>query len=160
MKYANSKICLSEVPNEVSLCISIMGCKKHCEGCHSPELWDTNYKKTGSILSYKSLDALLQYHNHISCVCFLGGEWEVNNLIKFINYIKKQYDLKVALYTGETLEELKEHQELIDKLDYIKTGPYIRELGSIVFETTNQRFYKKDEHNNLVDITSRFWIYH
>ena len=39
MYYYDFQVVLQEVPGEISLCFSISGCDKHCEGCHSPFLW-------------------------------------------------------------------------------------------------------------------------
>ena len=40
MKYLNTEIGFIEFPNEISLLINITNCPFHCEGCHSPELWE------------------------------------------------------------------------------------------------------------------------
>ena len=38
MKYADSKVVFSEVPDEITLAISISNCPGTCKGCHSPWL--------------------------------------------------------------------------------------------------------------------------
>ena len=38
LKYVNTEITFSEVPDEITLCINISNCPCHCKGCHSPYL--------------------------------------------------------------------------------------------------------------------------
>ena len=38
MKYCETAITFSEVPDEVTLCINISNCPCHCKGCHSAYL--------------------------------------------------------------------------------------------------------------------------
>ena len=40
LKYVNTMVTFSEVPDEISLCIEISNCKCHCKNCHSPYLPD------------------------------------------------------------------------------------------------------------------------
>lgn len=35
LKYTDTRVTFSEVPDEVTLCINISGCLCHCEWCHS-----------------------------------------------------------------------------------------------------------------------------
>ena len=68
---------------------------------------------------------------------FLGGEWQVDELIARLVQVK-QGGLKTCLYTGFEQEELAE--DIISHLDYLKTGRWIAELGGLDSPTTNQRF--------------------
>ena len=40
LKYYNSMITFSEVPDEITLCINISNCPIRCPDCHSKFLWD------------------------------------------------------------------------------------------------------------------------
>lgn len=81
-------------------------------------------------------DSLLKrYSQKITCVLFLGGEWEEDNLVKFLVHAH-QAGLKTALYTG--LEDVSDH--LKRHLDYIKIGPWKYQLGGLSSPHTNQRF--------------------
>ena len=83
----------------------------------------------------------------------MGGDAspeEINNLAKFI---KSSYPkLKVSWYSGKTtISDLIN----LDNFDYIKIGPYVKELGGLDSPTTNQIFYKVSN-KKLIDITERF----
>lgn len=151
MRYVSYEVTLSEVPQEISLTIMISGCPNRCPDCHSKFAWDRN---VGKILNKKTLKQIIEkYKNSISCICFLGGEWE-NDLIEMIEFIKK-YNLKIALYTGlDYIDSIDE--KIIMNLDYIKIGHYDKNMGSLDKKTTNQKMYKINN-TNFEDITHLFW---
>ena len=52
IKYKETQVTFSEVPDEISLCINISNCPHRCKGCHSPYLQeDVGYELTPSGLS-------------------------------------------------------------------------------------------------------------
>ena len=156
MKYLNTMIGFREFPDEISLLINITGCCWHCPGCHSPELWEN----IGNILDVGTLKSLIKSNKGISCVGFMGGNPEEVNA--FATVIKKNYNLKVGWYWGgnDIPKEINTQW-----FDYIKIGPYIKELGGLDNPNTNQRFYMKgyllnkiDANNNMLyDKTDIFW---
>lgn len=126
-------IVFQEVPHHISLAFYVCGCPLKCSGCHSPELWPERF---GTKLSRGGLELLIKkYHNRISCLLFLGGEWHESELCKFLQ-LGRSYQLKTALYTG--LEQVSERLE--KNLDYLKTGPWIQARGGLASPTTNQIF--------------------
>ena len=141
MKYVESKVTFSEVPDEISLCLTISGCKSHCEGCHSEYL----QQDIGTELTEEILKDLIYLHKGITCVCFLGGN--PYDICKFSKIIKNN-NLKLAYYTGDsympTLSQL-------SNFDYIKLGPYLETKGGLNNPNTNQRMFK------IEDITHKFW---
>jgi len=145
LKYIHSEIVVEEVPDELSLAISITGCPLACKGCHSSHTWNPNI---GNDLTIEVLEKLIQKNKHISCVLFYDGlhnEIELKKLLRFT----KSKNLKVAFYTGLELENL--NNELKKLCDYLKVGSYKEELGGLSSITTNQRMYK-----NGIDITHIF----
>lgn len=144
MKYHSYNIVLQEVPNEISLCLSITGCKLNCDGCHSPYLW----KEHGEVLTIKVFKNLLnKYTGLISCVLFMGGEWHENELVNFL-IISNTMGLKTCLYTG--LDRV--NDVLLNNLDYIKYGRWDKNLGGLESNDTNQIFLdlkNKKKLNNL-----------
>lgn len=132
--YSYPQIVLQEVPGEISLALSISGCKLACKGCHSTETWNPLY---GSPLTSTSLLSLITKHKHISCVLFYGGEWEPLTLTYFLKLILA-HNLKTCLYTGQELQDIP--QSILDNLSFIKTGPYKEHLGGLGSPNTNQRF--------------------
>ena len=133
--YSDLQIVLQEVPGQISLCVSVTGCPLRCKGCHSPFLWK---KGTGTPLTDELLVTTLErYKNMISCVLFMGGEWEEEDLIHKLQ-IARAYGLYTCLYTGLTEEEVS--KAIKEELTWLKAGPWIEILGGLSAPTTNQRF--------------------
>ena len=147
MKYTDTQITFSEFPDEISLCINITNCSFHCPGCHSPELWED----IGTELNKGELSKLIESNKGISCVGFMGGKPDLINTLAA--FVKNEYKLKVGWYWGG--ENIPKNINLFH-FDYIKIGPYKKELGGLDNPNTNQRFYKI-ENGQLIDWTYKFW---
>ncbi len=147
LRYSSYDIVLQEIPNEISLCFTITGCPLACEGCHSQYTWNPDL---GEPMTAVVLEKLLdKYDQTISCVLFMGGEWNIEYLLRFIE-ISKNRNLKTALYTGLNLKQIKKkYPELLTKLDYIKTGKWIPSLGGLDSRTTNQELLEVKTGNVL-----------
>lgn len=139
LKYLHTAITFREVPNEISLCISISGCIQHCLGCHSPELWED----IGTPLTIENIIKLIEKNEGITCLCLLGGERDIDTIINIFKNIKKKYSqLKTAWYCG--LDDIPSDKEtIITVLDYYKVGHFELRLGGLDSPKTNQKFYKK-----------------
>ena len=149
LKYVDTLVSFSEVPDEITLCINITGCKKKKKNCHSPYLAED----IGNILNLQALTSLIDSNSGITCVCIMGGDANPSKVDDIAQGIKEYYPkLKVAWYSGK--QELSKDINL-EFFDFIKLGPYIEELGPLNSKTTNQRFYKI-ENNKLIDITYKF----
>ena len=159
MKYCETAIAFSEVPDEVTLCINISNCPCHCKGCHSAYLAED----IGEELTFEVLDSLIIRNEGITCVAFMGGDAEPATINELASHVKDSYpNIKTAWYSGR--------QELSNAIylkhwDFIKLGPYVEELGPLNSKTTNQKFYKVIQVANeggkmdykLNDITYKFW---
>lgn len=153
MNYSNLQIVFQEVPDEISLCFSISGCKIGCKGCHSTETWNENYGQ--ELTQVVFLDLIKKYEKMISCILFYGGEWNANKLINILK-IAKSKNLKTCLYSGlNTGDLIENYSDILKHLDFLKTGPWKSNLGGLNSITTNQRFYelKKEQ---LLDVTYKF----
>ena len=161
IKYVDTKVTFSEVPDEISLCINISNCPNHCEGCHSPYLAED----AGINLTFDTLLTMCYINNGITCVSFMGGDSEPEYINKLANVIKVgELPIKVAWYSGK--QELPKDID-IKNFNFIKLGPYIEELGGLKNPNTNQRLYEVqmsreiDENGDpvygLMDITNVFW---
>ena len=149
--FSNPQIVLQEVPDEISLALSISGCNLACKGCHSSETWDKFY---GSELTDTVLHDLLTKHKHITCLLIYDGKHNVDRLIEILA-IAKLFNLKTAMYTG--LEHLE--PELLAMLDYYKLGKYDKNLGGLSSPITNQKLYKSLNNKTLFyDFKSKQWI--
>lgn len=157
IKYLETLVTFAEIPDEITLCINITNCPCNCNGCHSSYL----SKDIGEELNNDVLDKLISDNSGISCIAFMGGDSspkEINDLAK---YIKDKYPISVAWYSGR--QELSKDINL-DNFDYIKLGPYIKELGPLTSKTTNQRLYQYGKlfSDYTIDkcwrnITYKFW---
>lgn len=151
LKYVDTKVTFSEVPDEISLCINISNCPCQCKGCHSSYL----AQDIGNPLNKLVLSKLLEDNKGISCVSFMGGDSDTTHIVALASYVKTHTNLKVAWYSGRS-----ELADIVSKqlqwFDYIKLGPYKEEFGPLNSRTTNQRFYKVNG-KELVDITYKFY---
>ena len=148
IKYVDTLVSFSEVPDEITLCINITGCKIGCKNCHSSYLAED----IGEELNSHSLKNLIDNNKGITCVSFMGGDSNPSDIDALAQWIKVNYPLKVAWYSGR--QELSKDINL-KWLDYVKLGPYIEELGPLNSKTTNQKMYKV-VHNHYEDGTAGY----
>ena len=157
LKYVNTMVTFSEVPDEISLCIEISNCQCHCKNCHSPYLAED----IGEELNSHSLKKLIDDNKGITCISFMGGDSSPLDINTLAKWIKTNYSLKVAWYSGR--HELSRDIN-IKWFRYIKLGPYIEELGPLNSKTTNQKMYEvcnmssinQEPKYELIDITYKF----
>lgn len=151
LKYTGIAFTMAEVPDEISLTISISNCPFSCPGCHSPEL----QQDIGRPLVPDFNDMLENTKDYATCITFMGGDSDLKKIMTLAR-IAQMKGYKTCLYSG--LDKLSDVPEEIQaRLDYIKTGKYIEELGGLDKETTNQRMYRRNSSGEFIDITSRFW---
>lgn len=151
LKYVETAVTFSEIPDEITLCINISNCPCHCKGCHSSYLAED----IGDPLNKTALSKLLENNKGVSCVSFMGGDSDPISIVALASWVKTHTDLKVAWYSGR--QELNDFVAMQLKwFDYIKLGPYIEEYGPLNSKTTNQRLYEVKD-NKLNDITYKLW---
>lgn len=149
IKYINTQIVFQEIPDEISLAINITQCPNNCLGCHSSYLKDD----IGIDLTKKELAKLIEENPGVSCILFMGGDKDRKYLNTLAQFIKCNYNLKVGYYSGLTnFDDLN-----LNHFNYVKLGPYIKELGGLNNPTTNQRLYMFDNQLNKIDMTNLFW---
>lgn len=154
LRFDGYDIALQEVPDEVSLVLNITECPHHCVGCHSAHLGNLY----GDYVKNKLPELLKQYRGLISCVCFMGGDQHIEDLLCQCQYIRNTYPkMKIAIYTGADYISVLE--PCLNLLDYIKVGHFDIKLGGLNSSSTNQRMYKK-ENGKWIDITYRFQKQH
>lgn len=150
----STMVCSREIPDYISLGISITNCQGRCEGCHSPWLRED----IGEELTSVKLEELINANKGINCVIFMGEGNDHLGILQLAEFVRKKFpELKIAVYSGrEQVEE-----DYFDVFDFVKIGPYIAKHGALDCRTTNQRLLEVDrEHGMKKDITSRFWINH
>lgn len=130
MRIINHFTSFQEVPDNLSLCFSVFGCPHKCKNCS----WAG--EKEFMNLSITDIEEILdKYKDYVSCICFLGGEWEPD-FEEILDLCNKK-NLLTCLYTGA---DKFENQEILSKLTFIKVGHYDESLGGLQSKTTNQRF--------------------
>jgi anaerobic ribonucleoside-triphosphate reductase activating protein len=163
IKYVQTEVVFSEIPDEITLAVNISNCQNNCPGCHSAYL----RQNIGEELTEIVVDELIEKNSGITCFCFMGEGNDAETLKKLIIYIKEKYPkIKLGLYSGR--EEIDE-DFYWENLDYLKIGPYISDLGPLNKETTNQRLYMGGKYYSWAvtvggklrkgwkDITEKFW---
>jgi len=108
----------------------------------------------GELLLDNLISLVSRYEGLITCVCFMGGDQNLDELKDALKTVKDM-GLKTCLYSGEDNVNVFFH--LLPLLDYLKVGRYVESLGGLSCKSTNQRFYKVGE--NLIDITERFYTH-
>ena len=149
LKYTDTQVTFSEVPDEISLCINLSNCPYHCPDCHSKELWED----IGTPLRVGKLCDLVSENKGITCLCFMGGDSDLDELYTIFRFIPLLFKgVKIAWYTGR--EDIPKD---LPPIDYIKIGPYKAECGPINDPNTNQRFYTRGSAMKKMDCNSNMW---
>ena len=133
LRYVNEQIVWQEVPGETSLAYTITGCPLRCAGCHSSEFRNPNLGDP--LLPEFLMQRLIDYRGLISCVLYMGGEWQPDLLEPLLRVARSQ-QLNTCLYTGFTSV----HSSLLPHLTYLKTGVWDATLGGLTSPDTNQQF--------------------
>ena len=161
LKFVESSVTFTEVPQEISLCLNLSLCPNHCKGCSEAYLTSD----IGVELTEEVLIDLINKNAGISCVCFMGGDNSHEDIRNLTNFVHDNYKLKVAMYSGRDCIDL----DLAEVLDYYKIGRWIpfegseetwknQSAGPLCLPTSNQIMYKR-EGNKLIDITHEFRKY-
>ena len=148
LHFYSTALALQEIPGEISLAVNFTGCPRHCDGCHSPHLWEDKGRDTS-----KLFDEIKKYEDYITCVLFMGGDWKMRDLTAVNLWTTIRFPrLKTALYTALEPDELGDDAF---QFDYVKTGPYIKELGGLDSPTTNQKLWRIHSDGSIHQIPFR-----
>ena len=156
MKYASLKY--NDIVDGEGICVSLwtQGCPFHCEGCHNPETWDENGGiEVPTDIKGKIIKAI-SANNIKRNFSILGGEplapWNLQFVEEIITAVRATYPhIKIFLWTGYTLEALKEKNDnhinsILDKIDVLIDGPFIlsqRDITLPLRGSSNQRILNK-----------------
>lgn len=125
----------------VSLTLFMQGCPHHCEGCHNPETWDFD---GGQEVPFDIIEQICHHINDNNIkrnFCIMGGEplCEENLFLTdlIITEVKKRIpEQKIYLWTGYLYDNLIKStniriQHILNNIDYLIDGPYVKELRDI-----------------------------
>lgn len=143
LKFVDKQVVFEEIPDRVTMALTISNCTGRCQGCHSSWLRLNN----GTEITNEIIDSFYDLPL-CNCFLFLGDGNDEESLFKYAIYIKERYNIEIALYTGK--DNLSD--KYYDIFDFVKIGSYKEEFGPLNKKTTNQRLFY---HN--VDITYKFW---
>ena len=96
MKYVDAKEVFAEIPDEITLAISISGCPIHCPGCHSQYLW----ADVGEPLTVEALAEMLESHIGVTCLCLMGGDQDPAEIDRLARWVKENSKVRTAWYSG------------------------------------------------------------
>lgn len=154
LKYLYTKELFAEIPSEITLGVSISGCRLKCPGCHSTDLWEDK----GTVLTIQELRKLINQHKGITCLLLLGGEHDIDTLIELFKDTPTR--LRKAWYCGLDIIP-KDKKDILKYLNYVKIGHYDDTKGGLTSPDTNQRFYNvhhiNKEEYTLEDTTEQFY---
>lgn len=156
-KYAG--LIKNDIANGEGVCVSywVQGCPHHCPGCHNPETWDFDGGLEQPWDLLKQIKEAIRANGIQRNFSILGGEplcpENIYQTETIVCYIRDMFpDIKIFLWTGYTLEELKEYsfareaRAILDKIDVLIDGPYIEEQRDITLKlrgSRNQKIRKK-----------------
>ena len=158
MKYAGIK--KNDIYDGKGVCVSFwcQGCPYHCKGCHNPQTWDFN----GGMELPEDIDERIISAINTSGVLrnfsILGGEplceENISLVARLVSIVREKYPtIKIYIWTGATLEELrknkkieKELNSILKNIDFLIDGPYIESQRDITLKlrgSKNQRILEK-----------------
>lgn len=136
----------------------VAGCSHHCKGCHNKQTWSF---KGGRLFTDKDKENLFNVldKEYIKGLTLSGGDPMDNfeEILELVKEVKEKFPLKdIWLYTGYTLEEIRNNKsmsEIIPYIDYLVDGRFEKDKRDLSLKfrgSTNQIIWVKDKEGNLV----------
>ena len=160
IKVYSYEIVFREVPNEVTLALNLSMCPHHCDGCHSPWLWSDD----GTELTIEKISEYLLAQPKCrvtTCVAFMGGDNDIERLFELNREVKSRFpNIKTCWYSGFNYTDVSlNYYNELKEFDYLKFGPYMKDLGGLDSLSTNQVFFKRLSSRVMENITKEFQKY-
>ena len=129
------------------------GCSHACPGCHNEYSWNP---KHGNILTYEKLEEIAKEINEntlLDGITISGGDPLFNpvEMLKVLKFLKEKTKKNIWLYTGYTLEQVREDElrrKCLEYVDVLVDGRFVKELydPNLKFRgSSNQRIIKKKD---------------
>lgn len=129
------------------------GCSHACLGCHNEYSWNP---KHGNVLTYEKLEEIAKEINEntlLDGITISGGDPLFNpvDMLKVLKFLKKKTKKNIWLYTGYTLEQVREDElrrKCLEYVDVLVDGRFVKELydPNLKFKgSSNQRIIKKED---------------
>jgi len=114
--------------------IWVQGCSHNCKGCMSPH---TKIQRQENLQLIDSiLNEILPIAQQFDGVTVSGGEpfEQADALTRLLIKIRQETDLDILVYTGFTLDEIKNGsiamKKLLDQIDVLIDGPFMEHLSN------------------------------
>lgn len=142
MNIAKINKCDTGNGNGIRVSVFVSGCPHHCKGCFNQETWDYNYGNPYTAETQKEINETLE-KEYIRGLSLLGGEpLAPKNQEQVLQIIESSKianpNIDIYLWTGYTLEELKEMEKdmpiitsILHYVDVLIDGRFIEELKDI-----------------------------
>lgn len=142
------------------VCVSVFvqGCPHRCPGCHNPETWEFGAGKEFTMEDLNEIIEDLSANGINRSLAIMGGEplCQENTFLTLLlakTVKEKKPDTKIYIWTGYTLEDLKESvqwpkvEQILEYTDILVDGPFIESERDITLPmrgSRNQRILKKE----------------
>ena len=119
------------------------GCRHACPGCHNPQSWDFS---GGHPMSTEQIMRIIEADPYAN-VTFSGGDpmYQPEGFTELSRAIRQRTSKDIWCFTGFTFETLinnPRHRQLLELIDVLVDGPFIKSLRdeSLLFRgSSNQR---------------------
>ncbi|SFO68926.1 anaerobic ribonucleoside-triphosphate reductase activating protein [Prevotella sp. tf2-5] len=119
------------------------GCRHACPGCHNPQSWDFS---GGHPMSTEQIMRIIEADPYAN-VTFSGGDpmYQPEGFTELARTIRQRTSKDIWCFTGFTFETLinnPRHRQLLELIDVLVDGPFIKSLRdeSLLFRgSSNQR---------------------
>ena len=119
------------------------GCRHACPGCHNPQSWDFS---GGHPMSTEQIMRIIEADTYAN-VTFSGGDpmYQPEGFTELARAIRQRTSKDIWCFTGFTFETLinnPRHRQLLELIDVLVDGPFIKSLRdeSLLFRgSSNQR---------------------
>lgn len=119
------------------------GCRHACPGCHNPQSWDFS---GGHPMSTEQIMRIIEADPYAN-VTFSGGDpmYQPEGFTELARVIRQRTSKDIWCFTGFTFETLinnPRHRQLLELIDVLVDGPFIKSLRdeSLLFRgSSNQR---------------------
>lgn len=153
MRYAGIDKCDITNGNDIGVSIFVQGCHFHCPGCFNKETWDFNGGKEWTEDVENQLIKLIS-KPYVKRVSILGGEPLADENLEFtqalISLVYKtavdvHKEIKVWLYTGYTLEEIRNDVITANKTTYcLKNNISDKAIEKLIMEYRSDNRIKRN----------------
>jgi len=129
------------------------GCPRRCPGCVAPEAQDVS---GGKLVSVEEMVTRILRYKDAEGLTISGGEpfMQAGALCALIEGVRTQRDMGVIVYTGYTIEELREMNDgdvnaLLGMIDLLIDGPYIEDRN-------DDRTLRGSDNQRIICLTERY----